>query len=277
MPEKIFTIVGMEEKKYEELSDAEKIETLEAALVEQRIVEKERCVYISEITGKMRTELHYILGYAEVASDYLHDESNLTESTERITASGNRIAKYLLDLKNRMWEDNFALKGQAKRRRWDEIFNDIRHAMKPLLIPKHLTLTVDYRDVYHMEIETELFKIYQIVWSFLENAVQYAKQEGEIYVLVKERAYEKDGYVLFEIRIEDTGIGISEEFIPKLFDFHTREDRKEVLDVIGKGVGLGVAKRAVESLDGTIRVKSVLGNGSVFVVTLPLRVNKKAF
>lgn len=272
MSEKIFTIIGEEEKKYEELSDLEKLERLEEALQAQRMMEMERCVYLTEMTGKMRRELHYILGYADVAADNMNDHVNLRECLDIITTSGNEMAKYLLQFKRKMREDDFSLKGRQEKKRWDEILKNIAHAIKPVLITKHLTLTLDYSDVYHMEVVIEYYHIYLILWNLIENAAQFSNEAGEIYVRIREGECEKKDYGLFEIRVQDTGIGISEEFQEKIFDFHTQAERREKMDEIGKGIGLGVVKRTVEWLEGTIAVESILGNGSTFTVTLPLRI-----
>lgn len=271
MPENIFKIIGEKEKDYETLSDTEKIKKLETVLQGQRMLEMERCVYLSEITGKMRKQLHYILGYAELAMEGDCSEASLKESFDIIMTSGNKMAKYLFDLKRRMWENNFSKKGVSEKKYWNEILEKIGNTVQPMLVPKHLTLTVDFSDVVHTGIQVELFQIYLILWNLIENAVQFSKAEGEIFVRIREMEYEKKGYSLFEIRVQDTGIGISEEFMPKLFEFHEKEQREEIAS-IGRGIGLGVVKRAVERLEGTIRAESILGIGSTFTVLLPLRV-----
>lgn len=275
MPDKIFTISGREEKKYDELSDTEKIERLEEIVQGQRMMETERCVYLSEITGKLRTQLHYILGYADIAADEECDEANLKECLDVITTSANKMAKYLLDLKRRMHEDNFKKITISGMKSWAQILENIGHAIQPVLTPKNLTLTVDYSDVEHMEIETEFFPIYLILWNLIERAVESVNPQGEILVRIRERECETHGIGLFEIRVQDTGMGISEEQQPNVFDTYIKAERKEKMDAAAKEIGLAVVERLAERLGGTVTAESLIGRGSTFTVTLSLRVGKR--
>ena len=277
MPERIFTISGEEEKKYEELSDLEKIERLEEIVQGQRMMETERCVYLSEMTGKLRTHLHYILGYADIAADETCDEANLKECLDVITTSANKMAKYLLDLKRRMQEDNFRKITRRERKSWAEILENIGHAIQPVLVPKSLTLTVDYSDVEHMEVETEFFPIYLILWNLIEHAAESSNPQGEILVRVREKECEKAGFGFFEIRVQDTGMGISAEQLPNVFEYYNRAERKEKMEQTAKGIGLAVVKRMVEQLEGTVTAESLIGRGNTFTVLLPLRVEKRGY
>ena len=101
------------------------------------------------------------------------------------------------------------------------------------------------------------------------NAIKYTPSGGRVTVDVKELECLKEGYGTYQVQISDTGIGMSESFIPTLFDSFTREASENIM---GTGLGMAIVKKLVDMMGGTIDVESVLGKGSCFTITIDHKV-----
>ncbi|MDO4488797.1 MAG: ATP-binding protein, partial [Eubacteriales bacterium] len=111
--------------------------------------------------------------------------------------------------------------------------------------------------------------------NIVSNAIKYTPAGGTVSALVDELPSDKPGYACIRVKISDTGMGISEEFLPHVFDSFTRERNTTVGKVAGTGLGLSIVKKLVELLGGTIEVESELGKGSTFTVILSFRIAKE--
>lgn len=101
--------------------------------------------------------------------------------------------------------------------------------------------------------------------NLIGNAIKYTPSGGHVTVDVKELECSKEGYGTYQVQIIDTGIGMSESFIPTLFDSFTREAS---VNIMGAGLGMAIVKKLVDMMGGTIDVESVLGKGSTFTITI---------
>ena len=108
--------------------------------------------------------------------------------------------------------------------------------------------------------------------NLLSNAVKYTPEGGTIHFTIRELPYEREGYALFQTVVEDTGIGISKEYIPHLFEAFSREKSSSESGIIGTGLGLRIVKKFVDLMEGSIVVESEIGKGTRFTVTIPHRI-----
>ena len=108
--------------------------------------------------------------------------------------------------------------------------------------------------------------------NLLSNAVKYTPEGGTIHFTIRELPYEREGYALFQTVVEDTGIGISKEYIPHLFEAFSREKSSSESGIIGTGLGLRIVKKFVDLMEGSIVVESEIGEGTRFTVTIPHRI-----
>ena len=139
---------------------------------------------------------------------------------------------------------------------------------------KHLRF---YKEVHveHSYIWCDPVKVQEIFFNLISNAVKYTPEGGTITVRLSERPSDKEGYAVYQTEIEDTGIGISEEFLPFLFDEFTRERNTTQCKISGTGLGMPITKKLVDLMDGSIAVESQVGKGTRFTVTIPYRIADK--
>lgn len=100
---------------------------------------------------------------------------------------------------------------------------------------------------------------------------------GKVLIDVQELPYNQEGYTLIQTKVSDTGIGMSEEFLPSLFELFTRERNTTVTKIPGTGLGMAIVKNLVDFMNGSIEVESVLGKGSTFTITIPHKIAYKDY
>ena len=136
---------------------------------------------------------------------------------------------------------------------------------------KNLTLHRTF-DITHEHVFVDTTKLEQIFMNILSNAVKYTPAGGDIYMTVTEVPSDKEGYCCYRTVIEDTGIGISQEFLPHIFDEFAREKNSTESGIAGTGLGMGITKKMIDLMEGTISIESELGKGTKVTVCLPHRI-----
>lgn len=127
-------------------------------------------------------------------------------------------------------------------------------------------------DVEHTEVLCDATRLREVFLNVLSNALKYTPAGGKVTMRLKEIPSDRPGYAMYQTEIEDTGIGISEEFLPHIFDEFTRERSSTESRINGTGLGMAIVKRLVDFMEGTITVESKIGKGTKFTITLPHRI-----
>ena len=131
-------------------------------------------------------------------------------------------------------------------------------------------------NVEHKHVMADVTKVEEIFVNILSNALKYTPSNGSVEVNVDELSCDEPGYMIVRTSIMDTGIGMSQEYLEKIFESFSRE-RMTSSKISGTGLGMAIVKKYVDLLGGTIDVKSVLGKGSTFVVTLKYKMADELF
>ena len=156
-----------------------------------------------------------------------------------------------------------------------DVIHDLRTIIQSNVAAKNLELFIDTQDVVHEDIITDKLRLNQVLLNILSNAIKFTPNEGTISFRVIEKPSASDKAV-FEFRIKDTGIGMSEEFRKTIFEAFTRERTSTVSGIQGTGLGMAITKNIVDMMGGTISVNSEKGKGSEFIVELPCRISSGA-
>lgn len=247
---------------------------------EQKLVEAEananaaskaKSVFLFNMSHDIRTPMNAILGYSDRMLKHIDDKDIVADSAEKIKSSGG----YLLDLINdvldmaRIESDQITL---------DEEIHDIRE--KAFLLcdvfdvtmkNKNLTFNVDFDDIQDTVVWYDGPKMRQIMLNLISNAAKYTPEGGTITYTIRQASTEREGYASYEIIISDTGIGMSEEFIGRIFELFSRSDDSITKETQGTGLGMSIVKKLVDLMGGTIDIKSEVGKGSVITLRFDLR------
>lgn len=132
-------------------------------------------------------------------------------------------------------------------------------------------------NIEHKYIIVDSTKMQEILSNLISNAIKYMPEGGKVLIDVQELPYNKEGYTLIQIKVSDTGIGMSEEFLPSLFELFTRERNTTLSKIPGTGLGMAIVKNLVDFMNGSNEVESELGKGSTFTITIPHKIAYKDY
>ena len=230
------------------------------------IIEKNQ--FFADISHDMRTPLNGVIGYTELAREASSPEV-LRDYLNKLHISG----QLLLQLINNTLDFSKLESSQITLKQEPVLIRDLCHTIevvvKPLAESKHLDFRMEREHAYEGCLEADSLHIRQIFLNLLSNAVKYTHKGGKVEERIIEE--EHDDHVDMTIIVRDTGIGISKEFLPKIFDAYAQESRASSPEVVGTGLGLYIVKQIVDLYHGTINVESEVNVGSTFTVKLSLR------
>lgn len=224
--------------------------------------------FLHNVSHDICTPMNAILGYSELMKNELKDNDlpRVFEHLNKLQKAGNillSIINNVLDMAriesgHMELDENYA-NIEDIRQRLIEMFED--EAKKKNI---HVRYTFN---VEHKHVMADVTKVEEIFVNILSNALKYTPSNGSVEVDVDELSCDEPGYMIVRTSIMDTGIGMSQEYLEKIFESFSRE-RMTSSKISGTGLGMAIVKKYVDLLGGTIDVKSVLGKGSTFIVTL---------
>ena len=251
---------------------------LEIALKKAEDASLAKTRFLNNMSHDIRTPMNAILGYAQLMEEELK-EKDLPETSdhlEKLQQSGNlllSIINNVLDMarieSGKMEIDENYGRIEDIRQTLFEIFGD---EAKKKNIALHYTINVE-----HEHILTDTTKVKEIFVNILSNAIKYTPSGGFVMINIDELVCDEPGYMMVRTRVSDTGIGMSQDYLTKIFDAFTRERNTTKSKITGSGLGMSIVKRYVDLLGGTIDVESEPGKGSTFTVTLKHRIADESY
>ena len=232
--------------------------------------------FISQIAHDIRTPMNAIFGFLEIAEANLKDEQKLQYCLRKMKAAGEFMKELVTDVLDLSRMEHGKLTLHLEETSITEMISEFGTALTNTKMEKHLTINTRIHDIIHDIIRVDILRIKQIYSNILSNAIKYTPDQGSIDFEVYEEELKEHGKVRVTAVISDTGIGMSEEYMNKMYGKFTRETDTRINKVNGYGLGLSIVHQLVDLMKGTIEVKSKLGKGSCFTIKLDLPyVNKK--
>ncbi len=249
---------------------------LENALLSANQANEAKTVFLTNMSHDMRTPMNGIMGFCDLALRHVTEPERVRDCLMKIQESSN----ILLGIIDNMLDMSRIESGQMNIERSDnnlvQIMEDIHGILKDGMDQKNLTYVLDMKEVKHEWIYCDLLRMHQILVNVVGNAVKFTEPGGSITVTVRERDSLSRGIATYEFRIKDTGIGMSPEFMKKLFLPFERERSTTVSKIQGTGLGLAVTKNIIDLMNGSIEVESEQGKGSEFIITLSFQIRKQS-
>ncbi|HMU44431.1 MAG TPA: two-component regulator propeller domain-containing protein [Ignavibacteriaceae bacterium] len=269
----IFTLYGIRRYEMNRISYKNQVKVDKAVLIEKEETEKIKSRFFANISHEFRTPLTLILGPAEKiisdTSDDIKKEANIIKRNSRRLL---QLINQLLDLSKL---ESGKLKLEASKGNIVSFVKGVALSFESLAESKDITLKLlPEKDFIELYFDRE--KMMKILTNLLSNAFKFTPEEGTVTVSVKSNPPLLKGELKWgsvEIKIKDTGIGIPQEEIPKLFDRFYQVDSSFTKEHEGTGIGLALTKELVELHHGIISVESKQGEWSEFTVSLPVGKN----
>lgn len=269
-------VLGFRNIDEEVLQEMKQKKLLEEALNNAKLSYVAKNTFLSNMSHDMRTPLNAIFGYTALAKKNVKD-SELTKSyLDKIETAGRSI----LNLVNRVLELSYM---ESQEFRIDEaqcnLHDVIQQVYRTALdeaSAKDITISLHSSSLKHGDVYADKDKLKQILDRIVGNAVKYTRNGGHVDIDVTEESSASDDFSTFRFSVKDNGVGISEQFIKRIFEPFERENNTTLSGVYGSGLGLTIAKHLVDMMGGSIETNSVSGKGSVFTVSLNLRLQNTA-
>ena len=259
-----FTDVDEEIRK----SQAEQ-QALSDALAAAEEVNKAKTAFLSNMSHEIRTPMNAIIGLDNIA---LNDPET-PEKTKEYLAKIGSSAEHLLGLINDILDMSRIESGRMNLKNEEFSFGKLLEAINIMFSGQCSDKGLDYRCYVDGDVDDyyigDNMKLRQVLINILGNAVKFTPEGGKVRLEVK-RTMKFDGKSTLRFRIADTGIGMSEEFMPHIFDTFAQEDSSSTNKYGSSGLGLAITKSIVEMMNGNIQVESKKGEGSTFTVTVTL-------
>ena len=241
---------------------------LEIALKKAENASLAKTNFLNNMSHDIRTPMNAILGYAQLMEDELKGKE-LQQSGRILLSIINNVLDMARIESGRMEIDENYAQIEAI---WQNLFELFEDEAKKKNIVFHYKV-----DVEHKHILTDVTKIEEIFVNIMSNAMKYTLSGGFVTVNVEELPCDESGYIIVRTRVSDTGIGMSQDYLTKIFEPFTREQNTTKSKITGTGLGMSIVKKYVALLGGTINVESELGEGSVFTVTLKHKIADKSY
>ena len=256
----------MEEQKKQKKLLEEALHQAEQANVAKRL-------FLSNMSHDIRTPMNAILGFAALAATHIQECERVQDYLAKIMSS----SKHLLSLINNVLDMNRIETGNINLEEAPCSLAEIMHEVKNILIgsinAKQQDFFIDTVDVKHEHIICDRTRLNQILLNLLGNAIKYTQSGGTISVRIIELHGAPAGWAKFEFHVKDNGMGMSSDFVKKVFEPFERELNSGANAVIGTGLGMAITKNIVDLMNGDIEVQSEKGVGTEFVVTLSFQIS----
>lgn len=260
-------------------NDTQKLnDKLEIALKKAEDASLAKTRFLNNVSHDIRTPMNVILGYAQLMENELKGKGlpETVEHLEKLQQSGDLLLSILnnvLDMarieSGKMeLDENYCQMEEV----WKSLFAVFDEKAKKKKIALHYTM-----NVAHEHVLTDVTKVKEILVNILSNAIKYTPAGGSVTVNIDELPWDEPGYMMVRTRVSDTGIGMSQEYLTKIFEAFTREQNTTKSKITGTGLGMSIVKKYVDMLGGTIEVESELGKGSTFTVTLKHRIADESY
>ena len=241
------------------------------ALVKAEAASRAKTDFLFSMSHDIRTPMNAIIGFLRLLKEQQEQPARRREYIRKIEDS----SELLLSIINNVLEMSQIEGGKAvlEETAWntEQMMDSVCSLPASQMQAKNITFEKTL-DVRHPFVWCDMPKLQEIYLNILNNAIKYTPAGGKVSMRLTESPSDKEGYVFFKTEIEDNGIGIAKEFMPRLFEPFSREHDTTHSKIAGTGLGMTIVKRLTELMGGTVEAESEVGKGTKLTLTLPHRI-----
>lgn len=236
---------------------------------------KAKTDFLSSMSHDIRTPMNGIIGMTAIAASHLDDKERVKDSLEKIT----KASRHLLSLINEVLDMNKIESGKVQLAEDEfnlsDLIENLINMTSSQITEHNHTLNVNVSGVQHENVIGDSLRIQKIFTNLMGNAVKFTPDGGRIRLTISERPSRQEKVGCYEFVFEDNGIGMSEEFMDHIFEPFTRAEDGSERRTQGTGLGMTISRNIARMMGGDIKVESTLGVGSIFTVTIHLKLQDK--
>ena len=242
-------------------------EKLELAKAEADRANQAKTDFLFNMSHDIRTPMNAIIGFSDLIEKNYDDKEKCMKYLHNVQKSSNFLLSLINDILEMTKIENGKLVLEESENDALSIIDDFTMMFEDQMIKKNLTYTKNI-DIKNKYVVCDAAKVREIYLNLISNAYKYTPSGGKVSVTMKELASDKEGYITIEGTVSDTGIGMSEEYLPHIYEVFTRAQNATESRIEGTGLGMAIVKNLIDLMDGTITVESEQGKGTTFVVRL---------
>jgi hypothetical protein len=232
---------------------------------------KAKTEFLSSMSHEIRTPLNVIVGMCDIARNHIDDKEKVESCLYKISKAGDHITQ----LVNKVLDITKIEQGKTlikeKEFNIEELTKEIKNMLEPLAAQKNIIFRISDKEVVNRQIIGDYGHIMQIMINLGTNAIKYTPQGGFAEIKITELKNESVDTVTYNFVCQDNGMGMSEEFLERIFEPFVRGDDTRVNNISGSGLGMAIVKKIVEAMNGRITIKSTEGMGTKVTVDLDFK------
>lgn len=248
---------------------------LEDAYQTAKVANEAKTNFLSSMSHDIRTPMNAIMGMAAIAKMNTDEPDKVCDCLNKINIS----SKHLLSLINEVLDMSKIESGKInlmlEKIDLSELVENVADICKPLVAEKNQQLKMSVGRVRHEKVIADGDRLQQVLLNLMSNAIKYTPDGGTITFRINELSSAIDNLGQYEFIFIDNGIGMSEDFIPHIFEPFSRAEDSRISKIQGTGLGMAITDNIVRMMNGTIEVQSTLGVGSKFVVSVPMEIQNE--
>lgn len=256
----------MSQQQLKELNEAKK-EAVEA--------NRAKSEFLSNMSHDIRTPMNGIVGMTAIAMSNINDNARVKDCLAKITLSSKHLLGLINDVLDMSKIESGKLTLNIHQISLREAMESIVNIVQPQIKSKNQHFDIFIQKIQTENVHCDSVRLNQVLINLLSNAIKFTPENGSIRVyLEQESSPLGENYVRCHFKVKDSGIGMTEEFQKKIFDKFSREQKDQVYKTEGTGLGMAITKYIIDTMGGTVELKSAPGEGSEFHIVLDL---EKAF
>ena len=259
----------------DETADARREKALEDAVNLARSANQAKSMFLSNMSHDIRTPLNAVIGFTTLAIANQDKPDKVKDYLSKILASGNHLLSLINDVLDMSRIESGRIHLDEQEANLSDIFHDLKTIISGQIHARQLELYMDIMDVTDEDVFCDKTRLNQVLLNLLSNAIKFTAPGGTITVRVAQLPGAPEGKGLYEIRVKDTGIGMSPEFARRIFEPFERERTSTVSRIQGTGLGMAISKNIIDMMGGEIAVTTEQDKGTEFVVRLTLKLQSE--
>ena len=244
---------------------------LEDAVNVAQSANKAKSTFLTNMSHDIRTPMNAIIGFTTLAIANVGSTEKVKDYLSKILSSSNHLLSLINDVLDMSRIESGKLHIEEQEANLADIFHDLKNIISGQIDAKQLELYMDIMDVADEDVYCDKTRLNQVLLNLLSNAIKFTPPGGTVSVRVSQLPNAPQGKGLYEIRVKDTGIGMSQEFAAHIFEPFEREQTTAVSRTQGTGLGMAITKNILDMMGGEIEVFTRQGKGTEFVIRLALR------
>ncbi|MBQ9334115.1 MAG: response regulator [Lachnospiraceae bacterium] len=250
----------------DELEDRQKL--LLHAIDEANRANKAKTEFFSNMSHDIRTPMNAITGFSRLAVDEIDDREHVEDYLDKIVTAGDHLMSLINDILDMSRIESGKMELSPVPVKIRDLLAECADMIRVKMDDGNLDFIVDVEEAGDDTVSCDKLRFNQVILNLLSNAYKFTPEGGSVYL--NGRLADRSDVLVYEIRVKDTGIGMSEDFKDHIWEAFSRENTETVHETQGTGLGMAIVRNIVNMMQGTIELITAPGQGTEFVIRLPL-------